>query len=30
VSLAEALTPEAVKVYSQRGTGAKYLINPSR
>jgi NADPH2:quinone reductase len=30
VSLAEALSPEAVAVYAQRATGAKVLIDPSR
>jgi NADPH:quinone reductase len=30
VSLAEALTPEAVAVYAQRSTGAKVLIDPSK
>jgi hypothetical protein len=30
VSLAEALTPEAVAGYAQRATGAKFLIDPSR
>jgi NADPH:quinone reductase len=30
VSLAEALTPEAIAVYGQRSTGAKFLIDPSR
>jgi NADPH:quinone reductase len=30
VSLAEALTPEAIAVYAQRSTGAKFLIDPSR
>jgi NADPH:quinone reductase-like Zn-dependent oxidoreductase len=30
VSLAEALTPEAIAVYAQRSTGAKVLIDPSR
>ena len=29
VSLAEALTPEAIAVYAQRSTGAKVLIDPS-
>ena len=30
VSLAEALSPEAIAVYAQRSTGAKFLIDPSR
>jgi NADPH2:quinone reductase len=30
VSLAEALTPEAIAVYGQRSTGAKVLIDPSK
>jgi NADPH2:quinone reductase len=30
VSLAQALSPEAIAVYSRTGTGAKYLINPNR
>jgi len=30
VSLAEALSPEAVAVYGQRSTGAKVLIDPSK
>jgi NADPH:quinone reductase len=30
VSLAEALTPQAIAVYAQRSTGAKFLIDPSR
>ena len=30
VSLAEALTPEAIAVYAQRSTGAKFLIDPSQ
>ena len=30
VSLAEALSPEAIAVYGQRSTGAKFLIDPSR
>lgn len=30
VSLAEALTPEAMAIYGQRSTGAKVLIDPSR
>lgn len=30
VSLAEALTPEAIAIYSQRSTGAKVLIDPSK
>ena len=30
ISLAEALQPEAIAVYGQRATGAKYLINPSK
>lgn len=30
VSLAEALTLEAIAVYGKRSTGEKYLINPSR
>ena len=30
VSLAEALTPEAIAIYGQRSTGAKVLIDPSR
>ncbi len=30
VSLAEALTPDAIAIYSQRSTGAKVLIDPSR
>jgi NADPH:quinone reductase len=30
VSLAEALTPEAIAIYGQRSTGAKVLINPSK
>ena len=29
VSLAEALTPQAIAVYAQRATGAKFLIDPS-
>jgi len=30
VSLAEALTPQAIAAYAQRATGAKFLIDPSR
>jgi NADPH2:quinone reductase len=30
VSLAEALTPEAIAIYGQRSTGAKVLIEPSK
>lgn len=30
ISLQEALSEEAIAVYSQRNTGKKYLINPSR
>ena len=30
VSLAEALTPQAIALYAQRSTGAKVLIDPSR
>ncbi len=30
LSLAEALTPEAIAIYGQRSTGAKVLIDPSR
>ena len=30
VSLAEALSPEAIQVYGQRLTGQKYLINPQK
>jgi NADPH2:quinone reductase len=30
VSLAEALSAEAIAVYAQRATGAKFLIDPSR
>ena len=30
VSLAEALSPEAIAVYAQRATGEKFLIDPSR
>ena len=30
ISLAEALQSEAIAVYGQRSTGAKYLINPSQ
>jgi NADPH:quinone reductase len=30
VSLAEALTPEAIAVYAKRATGEKFLIDPSR
>jgi len=30
VSLAEALTPQAVAEYAQRATGSKFLIDPSR
>lgn len=30
ISLAEALQPEAIAIYGQRATGAKYLINPSK
>jgi NADPH:quinone reductase len=30
VSLAEALSPEAIAVYAPRSTGAKFLIDPSR
>jgi NADPH2:quinone reductase len=30
VSLAEALTPEAIAIYGQRSTSAKVLINPSK
>ncbi|MDD5335329.1 MAG: zinc-binding dehydrogenase [Rhodoferax sp.] len=30
ISLAEALQPEAIAVYGQRATGAKYLINPNK
>ena len=29
VSMAEALTAEALATYSQQSTGQKYLINPS-
>lgn len=30
ISLAEALQPEAIAVYGERATGAKYLINPNK
>ncbi len=30
ISLVEALRPDAIAVYAQRATGAKYLINPSK
>jgi NADPH:quinone reductase-like Zn-dependent oxidoreductase len=30
ISLAQVLDPEVARAYSQRATGAKYLINPSR
>ncbi len=30
VSLAEALTLDAIAVYGKRSTGDKYLINPSK
>lgn len=30
LSLREALRPEAIAAYSQRSTGAKYLINPNK
>jgi NADPH:quinone reductase len=30
ISLAEALSKDAIDVYNQRATGTKYLINPSR
>ncbi len=30
LSLAEALTPEAIAIYGQRSTGAKVLIDPSK
>jgi NADPH2:quinone reductase len=30
VSLAEALRPEEIAMYSKRATGAKYLINPNK
>jgi NADPH2:quinone reductase len=30
VSLAEALTLEALKVYGRQATGEKYLINPNK
>ncbi len=30
ISLAQALQPEAIAVYAQRATGAKYLINPNK
>ncbi|MCX5746188.1 MAG: zinc-binding dehydrogenase [Proteobacteria bacterium] len=30
LSLAEALQPDAVRMYGRRATGAKYLIDPSR
>lgn len=30
ISLAEALTPDTASAYLKRGTGAKYLINPSK
>lgn len=30
ISLAEALSKDAISVYNQRATGTKYLINPSR
>jgi NADPH2:quinone reductase len=30
VSLAEALSPEAIAVYAKRATGEKFLIDPSR
>jgi NADPH2:quinone reductase len=30
ISLADALRPEVIAAYSQRATGAKYLINPNR
>ena len=30
ISLAEALQPEVIAAYNKKGTGAKYLINPSK
>jgi hypothetical protein len=30
ISLAEALKPETIAAYNRKGTGAKYLINPSK
>ncbi len=30
VSLAEVLDPQAIAVYAQRSTGAKFLVNPAR
>jgi hypothetical protein len=30
VSLAEALSAEAISVYGKQATGEKYLINPQR
>ena len=30
ISLAEALQPEAIAIYGQRATGAKFLINPGK
>ncbi len=30
VSLAEALTPEAIAIYGKRATGEKYLVRPSK
>lgn len=30
ISLAEALQPEVIAAYNRKGTGAKYLINPSK
>jgi NADPH2:quinone reductase len=30
VSLAEALTLEAISVYGRQATGEKYLINPNK
>ena len=30
ISLAEALTLDAITVYGQRATGTKYLLNPSK
>jgi NADPH2:quinone reductase len=30
VSLAEALHPDAIAVYSKQATGEKYLMNPNK
>lgn len=30
ISLADALRPDEIAVFSRRATGAKYLINPAK